>query len=545
MGLIRDTLGERLADKSAIVQQNLNAVSVPNVPFKDVVMEVDDADVLAAMVAGTQQLDDNLANGTAQWLKFNPHFVGWVNHLSSLGLSYDSYLTSRHWRIHQLATILLEGASRNISRKNTFAPRTALMAFENAGAAVAGVDIPSDCGPAPLCAAAVVKGAVDWTPEMTVVHEGPAGSVYQAITDAALTLNVTDEADFPAAGLPGTPFLIMVNNECLQVTDTDGGGAPAAWTVVRARKGTAAAAHAASTPIYFVSDEAGAMIPAACNVGGEFPVRRLPITTLSLSEQAVVAATGIGGTDDFALDNMYVLIRDRTCPQKLTADCATAAQATVEDASVFYPGDYCIIDEDIVAAELVTVRDTDKDTNVVYFDAAVAGTFTQAQNAVLYLAHAFINEGAAFAAGDVTLTVTDVTMLPTIFPFSIMIDDEIFSATANPAGNDLTVVRGTQGTIDVEHADGSPVILCPTDFNVDAPRFNRAVERGNQEWGIIATAGANQVTMAHNLIHSYGLAGYVEPLLRDCILVVDGAGGSAGDILDVVTRPDAVIARAD
>jgi len=65
-----------------------------------------------------------------------------------------------------------------------------------------------------------------------------------------------------------------------------------------------------------------------------------------------------------------------------------------------------------------------------------------------------INEGATFAAADVTLTVTDATgFLEGSF---IRINNEILAVSA-VAGNDLTVERGQYGTSAVDHTDGGTI----------------------------------------------------------------------------------------
>jgi len=67
-----------------------------------------------------------------------------------------------------------------------------------------------------------------------------------------------------------------------------------------------------------------------------------------------------------------------------------------------------------------------------------------------------INEGATFAAGDVTLTVTDSTgFLTGAF---IVIDNELLEVT-DVNGNDLTVTRAAYGTADVDHNDGSTITV--------------------------------------------------------------------------------------
>jgi len=65
-----------------------------------------------------------------------------------------------------------------------------------------------------------------------------------------------------------------------------------------------------------------------------------------------------------------------------------------------------------------------------------------------------INEGATYAGGDTTLTVTDSTGL--LEGGFIRIDNEILLIDAI-VGNDLTVQRGQYGTSDVNHADGATI----------------------------------------------------------------------------------------
>ena len=67
-----------------------------------------------------------------------------------------------------------------------------------------------------------------------------------------------------------------------------------------------------------------------------------------------------------------------------------------------------------------------------------------------------INEGATYAAGDVTLTVTDSTGF--VSGGVVLIDNELASIDA-VNGNDLTLSRGVYGTGDVDHNDGVNVTL--------------------------------------------------------------------------------------
>jgi len=65
-----------------------------------------------------------------------------------------------------------------------------------------------------------------------------------------------------------------------------------------------------------------------------------------------------------------------------------------------------------------------------------------------------INEGATFAAGDVTLTVTDSTGFLT--GQFVLIDNEVVEVT-DVNGNDLTVTRAAYGTADVDHNDATTI----------------------------------------------------------------------------------------
>ena len=62
-----------------------------------------------------------------------------------------------------------------------------------------------------------------------------------------------------------------------------------------------------------------------------------------------------------------------------------------------------------------------------------------------------VNE--TFSAGDVTLTVDDVTNISV--NDMLKIDDEILLVTAKPSGQNLTVTRGYRDTTDANHVDDS------------------------------------------------------------------------------------------
>lgn len=67
-----------------------------------------------------------------------------------------------------------------------------------------------------------------------------------------------------------------------------------------------------------------------------------------------------------------------------------------------------------------------------------------------------INEGATYTAGDTALTVTDSTGF--VSGATVIIDNELCTID-QVNGNDLTLVRGSYGTADVDHNDGVNVTL--------------------------------------------------------------------------------------
>ena len=120
---------------------------------------------------------------------------------------------------------------------------------------------------------------------------------------------------------------------------------------------------------------------------------------------------------------------------------------------------------DDAAAEVVTIDASGIDTvtNVVTVSRSGLGTTARVVPAGLasnaWSASATvttINEGATFASGDSTLTVTDSTGF--VSGGVVVIDNELCTID-QVNGNDLTLVRGIYGTADVDHNDGVNVTL--------------------------------------------------------------------------------------
>jgi len=100
-----------------------------------------------------------------------------------------------------------------------------------------------------------------------------------------------------------------------------------------------------------------------------------------------------------------------------------------------------------------------------------------------------INEGATYASGDTTLTVTDSTGF--VSGGVVLIDNELCSIDA-VNGNDLTLTRGVYATADVDHNDGVNVTLL-TDNGVYLVNYfqeGETITGGTSN----ASAGLNYVT---------------------------------------------------
>jgi hypothetical protein len=117
------------------------------------------------------------------------------------------------------------------------------------------------------------------------------------------------------------------------------------------------------------------------------------------------------------------------------------------------------------SAEVVTIdaSGVDTATNIVTVSRSALGTTARVVPAGLasnaWSASATvttINEGATFASGDSTLTVTDSTGF--VSGGVVVVDNELCTID-QVNGNDLTLTRGIYGTADVDHNDGVNVTL--------------------------------------------------------------------------------------
>lgn len=81
-------------------------------------------------------------------------------------------------------------------------------------------------------------------------------------------------------------------------------------------------------------------------------------------------------------------------------------------------------------------------------------------------------------ASETTVTVTDGSVFPASGTFRVIVDDEIMRVTAR-SSNDLTVVRGTEGTSAATHAFGADIVAVLTAESLEAIILEAAVPSGS------------------------------------------------------------------
>lgn len=199
----------------------------------------------------------------------------------------------------------------------------------------------------------------------------------------------------------------------------------------------------------------------------------------------VVARTGSLGIDNNTLSGTFVGGETITSTQSaLSGEFRGISNTSIEIAiadmgagvtaipfssgELISANDYVVFDPDGANAEIATVSSvafynapTNTGGATVTVTRGSLGTSAAAQVPGQYvgvytpsLATTTINEGAPFAAGDTTLTVTDGTVV--ISGQYIVVNNEVLLVSL-VNGNDLTVTRGEFGTVDVQHADASTV----------------------------------------------------------------------------------------
>lgn len=526
MPTIKDRPAQKLLDKMADCWADIHELEPRIESFVSVITETDDSDVETDMLPAAEVTDANLTDGTEFHPKVSEFLRSLIAHLQNVGghSGLTDYLQTRHWRAHQYSAERCYGDSNigaDLPRLQVCPEDTWLAEHVRATGYTDLGDIAMTAGPGRMRCSIVAKGAAIWTPTVYAVSEGPATtlSANLASTETA-TIEVASTTGFADAGR------LLIDDEVIEHTGKTG----TTFTgLTRHALGTDAAAHDAGKPVENVENYAPSIRADA--QGGLRVDLDIAALTRSAAGVAVLNSNGIGGGGTHWLVGSHGLIRDHTSPELLTQDCTTDDHLHVADPSAFKPGDHILIHDDTPDTEWATIHDVDETNGIILLDANTANTYTTAANALVCLAFTTINEGAPFAFNDMTLTVTDVTGFPTAG--TLLIDDEEMTYTS-VLGNDITIgARGANDTFATAHEDGAIVCL------VQEGSFP-----GHNEWQIVSAVGANALDLEDPLVHSYYLAGFVTPMLRDIVLTEDGAGGTAGDDIYVMAESDRLIGKA-
>jgi hypothetical protein len=163
-------------------------------------------------------------------------------------------------------------------------------------------------------------------------------------------------------------------------------------------------------------------------------------------------ATYRGGTDTAVTLNMDVVSNSATTVQ-ISRTTGLADGMTLTLAAPDAGGEIATIDASGIDTNTNTLTITRGSFGTTAAPIA-PGTLINAWSASATVST--ISEGAVYAGGDTTLTLTDSTGF--VSGSFALIDNEIVEIT-DVNGNDLTVTRGRYGTADVDHNDGSIVTL--------------------------------------------------------------------------------------
>lgn len=528
MAVIKDRPAQKSLDKMADCWSDIHELEPRIESFVSVITETDDSDVETDLLPTAEVTDANLTDGTEFHPKVSEFLRALIAHLQNVGghSGLTDYLQTRHWRAHQYAAERCYGDS-NIGAdlpRLQVCPEDTWLAEHLQGTGYTDMDdIAVTAGPARMRCSIIAKGAAIWTPDIHAVCEGPVTTLDGAINDVVTTIVCADSSEFPAP-----TGCIIVENEAITYTGNDG---TTLTGCTRNAYGTAAAAHEHNMPVRNVETYAPS-IRAAAQVGLRVDLDVAAIDDISPAGGTGLESTGIGGGGTHWLVGSHALVRDHSSPELLTQDCTTDDHLHVADPSAFKPGDHILIHDATPDTEWATIHDVDETNGIILLDANTANTYTTALNALVCLAFTTINELAVFAFNDMTLTVTDTTGFPA-GGGTLLIDDEEMTYSGY-VGNDLTITaRGANDTFATAHEDGSIVCL-----------VQEGTFPGHNEWHSIATVNADDLVTDDALIHSYYLAGFVAPMLRDVVLTEDGAGGTAGDDIYVMAESDRLIHKA-
>ncbi len=186
--------------------------------------------------------------------------------------------------------------------------------------------------------------------------------------------------------------------------------------------------------------------------GGDFPIPFGRVDLVGITLQIIGPTTGVSGVRTIAnisnkpQSNVALATKINASVTTLTVNNATPLPA---DDNVAGTPDFTIL----INQEVLTVTDVVGNTLTVI--RGQDGTAAKSHAAGKAVIANTVQLRAAIDADDLSVTVTDATVLPTA-PFLIRIDKEVLQVTS-VAGNTLTVVRAQNGSVAAKHAKGVQV----------------------------------------------------------------------------------------
>jgi hypothetical protein len=235
----------------------------------------------------------------------------------------------------------------------------------------------------------------------------PENTLDGAIDNAVTTVTLAT-GGHTALGVAQNSY-ILIGSEVMLVS---GAVSSEALTVTRAQASTTASAHVDGAKVYLLTES---------TLDGAIT------STTATSFDVDLNTGGLG-----AAANTYILIGSEVL--KVTA-------VSTNTLTVIRGQDGTTATTHLDAAKVFLLKSNVKTVKEPYAQPRVETT---------------INEGAAFAKSDTTLTVTSGTTLGAVANSYILIGSEILLVTA-VSTNDLTVTRAQDGTTAAAHADGSKV----------------------------------------------------------------------------------------
>lgn len=246
------------------------------------------------------------------------------------------------------------------------------------------------------------------------IFNGTTVAVLEAgVTSTDTTLTLVDGSVLPQS----TPFTLVIDNEQVQVTAIDDDEI----TVVRAVNGTTAASHVATADVVL----RGVTTVRNSLIGG----RVNSVDGVDLGNKANVQGGGVFNTGELVVVNSAI----------------AGNEANAQGGGVFNDG--------IATITASTIGGLNAGNDQL-------GNVSGSRGGGIYNIHRFGQLNVAGGINDTvtTLTVDDASDFPTTPTFVVRVDGEEMTVT-QVSGTTLTVIRGVNGTLASDHAEGATVSL--------------------------------------------------------------------------------------